>query len=103
MKSYKYQALVTLAPQDVDGLEALSRGSACRMVIRGSHHETGASRFFNALVTTSADSVPGDNHAVLVVTVVGDDAGDYLGAGRDFALWRGHDIGHGVVTRRIFV
>ena len=103
MKSYKYQALVSLAPEDVDGLEALSHGSACRMVIRGCHHETGASRFFNALVTTSADSVPGNSHAVLVVTVVGDDAGDYLAAGRDFALWRGHDIGHGVVTRRLFV
>ena len=43
------------------------------MVIRGPHHETGASRFFNALVTTSADSVPGDSHAVLIVTVVGDE------------------------------
>jgi len=39
---------------------------------------------------------------VLVITVVGDDAGDYLGAGEDFTLWRGHDIGRGVVTRRIF-
>lgn len=103
MKRYKYQALVSLAPRAVGGLEALSCGSACRMVIRGCHHETGASRFFNALVTTSADTVPGDSHTVLVVTVVGDDAGDYLGAGMDFALWRGHDIGHGVVTRRLFV
>lgn len=41
-------------------------------------------------------------HIVLVITVVGDDADDYLGAGEDFALWRGHDIGRGVVTRRIF-
>lgn len=103
MKRYKYQALVNLPPQEVAGLAALSPGSACRMVIRGRHHETGASRFFNALVTTSADTVPGDSHTVLVVTVVGDEAGDYLGAGMDFALWRGHDIGHGVVTRRLFV
>ena len=103
MKAYKYQALVSLAPQAAGGLEALPRGSACRMVIQGRHHETGASRFFNALVTTSVDSVPGDSHTVLVMTVVGDEAGDYLGAGMDFALWRGHDIGHGVVTRRLFV
>jgi hypothetical protein len=103
MKAYKYQALVSLAPKAVGRLEALPRGSACRMVIRGCHHETGASRFFNALVTTSADTVPGPSHTVLVMTVVGDDAGDYLGAGMDFALWRGHDIGHGVVTRRLFV
>jgi hypothetical protein len=49
------------------------------------------------------DTVPGDSHVVLVVTVIGDDAGDYFGAGEDFALWRGHDIGRGVVTRRLFV
>ncbi len=103
MKRYKYQALVNLPPQEVAGLAALSPGSACRMVIRGRHHETGASRFFNALLTPRADTIPGDSHIVLAITVVGDDAGDYLGAGEDFALWRGHDIGRGVVTRRMFV
>lgn len=103
MKRYKYQALVSLPPQDVAGLKALSPGSACRMVIRGRHHETGASRLFSALITPRADTIPGDSHIVLVITVVDDDAGDYLGAGEEFALWRGHDIGHGVVTRRVFV
>ncbi|MGI8448520.1 MAG: hypothetical protein ACR2MP_15335 [Streptosporangiaceae bacterium] len=39
---------------------------------------------------------------MLVITVAGDDAGDYPATGEDFALWRGHDIGRGVVTRRIF-
>ena len=58
MKRYSDQALVSLPPQDVAGLEALSPGSASRMVIRGRHHETGASRFFSALLTTSADTVP---------------------------------------------
>jgi hypothetical protein len=37
------------------------------------------------------------------VTVPGDDAGDYLAAGEGFALWRGGDVGQGVVTRRVFV
>lgn len=103
MKRYKYQALVSLPPRDIAGLEALSAGSACRMVIHGRHPETGASRFFSALITPRADPVPGDSHIVLVITVVDDEAGDYLGAGEEFALWRGHDIGHGVVTRRVFV
>jgi hypothetical protein len=39
----------------------------------------------------------------VVVTAIGDDAGDYLDVGNDFAIWRGHDVGHGVVTRRVFV
>lgn len=102
-KRYKCQARVSLPAQDIAGLDALAPGSACRMVIRGHHHETGASRFFSALLSPRGDTIPGDPHIVLAITVVGDDAGDYLGAGDDFALWRGHDIGHGVVTRRMFV
>ena len=35
------------------------------------------------------------------MTVLGDDACDYLEAGDIFALWRGHDIGHGVISRRL--
>jgi hypothetical protein len=37
------------------------------------------------------------------VIVLGDDARDYLAPGERFVLWRGHDLGSGVVTRRIFV
>jgi hypothetical protein len=103
MKRYKFQARVSLAPQAASTLEALSPGSACRMVICGLYPETGASRFFNALVTASTDRVAGDSNIIVVVTVSGDDAGDYLDVGEDFAIWRGHDIGHGVVTRRVFV
>jgi hypothetical protein len=35
--------------------------------------------------------------------VLGDDAGAYLSTGERFALWDGHDLGSGVITRRIFV
>jgi hypothetical protein len=40
---------------------------------------------------------------VLTVTVLGDGAAECLAAGSDFTLWRGSDIGRGVVTRRVFV
>jgi len=33
--------------------------------------------------------------------VVGNDVPDYLDAGDSFALWRGHNIGHGVISRRL--
>jgi hypothetical protein len=33
----------------------------------------------------------------------GDDPADYFSAGDHFALWLGHDIADGVVTRRLFV
>jgi hypothetical protein len=35
--------------------------------------------------------------------VLGDDASDYLATGELFALWNGHELGLGVITRRVFV
>lgn len=104
MKRYKYQALVTLlAPHD-GGPEAPLPGPACRMVVRARHRETGATKIFNALVTTSDNSpLPGNSHLIVRLIVLGDDAGDDLTPGEGFTLWRGHDIARGIVTRRIFV
>jgi hypothetical protein len=44
----------------------------------------------------------GSSH-IVTLTVLGHDAGDRLHPGEGFVLWRGHDVGSGVVTRRIFV
>ena len=104
MKRYKYQALVTLDPQqDNSTAEALS-GSACRMVVRAEHPETHRNKIFSALVNGSDGATvrPGD-HILMTMRVLGDDVGDYLHPGDHFALWRGHDVGHGVVCRRLFV
>jgi hypothetical protein len=104
MKRYKYQALVTLFPQRDGGPQSPLPGPACRMVVRARHHETHHGKIFSALVTTIDDSaLPEDSHLIVTVVVLGDDARDYLGPGDQFALWRGCDIGHGVVTGRKFV
>lgn len=103
MKRYKYQALVKLLPQEDGGRAAILPGPTCRMVVRAQNHETHATRLFSALVSSSTDQLQRDSHVIVTVTVLGDDAGDYLAAGEDFALWRGHDIGRGVVTRRVFI
>ena len=42
-------------------------------------------------------------YVIVTVTVLRDDTGDCLAPGEDFILWRGGDIGRGVVTRRVFV
>jgi hypothetical protein len=104
MKRYKYQALVALdALQDTATAAALS-GSACRMVVRAEHPETHRHKIFSALVNSSEGSMlqPGD-HVLLTMRVLGDDVSDYLHPGDHFALWRGHDVGHGVVCRRLFI
>lgn len=103
MKRYKYQALVRLLAQQESGCAPALPGPACRMVVRARHHETHAGKLFSALVAASNDRVPGDSHVIVTVTVLGDDARDYLAAGEEFTLWRGGDVGRGVVTRRIFV
>lgn len=106
MKRYKYQATVTLAPRQA-GQSATLPGPACRMVVRAAHRETHASKLFSALVS-SGDSEPqapvsADSQVVVTLVVLGDTAGDYLAPGEEFDLWRGQNVGHGVVTRRIFV
>jgi hypothetical protein len=103
MKRYKYQALVTLLGRDGNGHPAPLPGPTSRMVVRTEDQQTHATRLFSALVSASGEPVHGDSHVIVLVTVLGDDAGDYLAAGKDFTLWRGHDIGRGVVTRRVFV
>ena len=41
--------------------------------------------------------------AVVSLTLAGVEAGSYLGPGQRFTLWSGTDIGHGVISRRVFV
>src|SRR5260370_24486051 len=76
-------------PRAGDGPAPL-RGPTCRMVVRARHHDTHASRHFSALVS-SGDKPPGlpDDHVVVNMVVLGDEAGDCLTPGEDFALWRG--------------
>lgn len=112
MKRYKYQALVRLLPGD-DAAEAarpaLPAGTS-RMVIKAENRETHTRKLFSSLVTREdTPGAPGDSAAArssaITVTfvVLGDDACDYLAAGERFALWDGHDLGSGVITRRVFV
>ena len=102
MKRYKYRALVTLLPGDGGAPPALPAATT-RMVIEAEHRETHASKLFSSLVTVD-DAVASRTTGVAVTFVVpGDDVGDYLATGERFALWRGHELGLGVITRRIFV
>lgn len=111
-KPYKFQAFVTVSPPEgtdpagppIAASAALPPGQIKRMAIRGEHHLTHSTHFFNALVSNNGDSSDwiGDNHAIVTVMLTADDAADYLSAGDHFALWLGHDIADGIVTRRLF-
>jgi hypothetical protein len=49
---------------------------------------------------TSA-SKPYKFQAFVTVMITGEDPAAYFSAGDHFALWMGHDIADGVVTRRV--
>ena len=102
MKRYKYQALVTLLPGDGGAPPALPAATT-RMVIKAQHRETHARKLFSSLVTIDDTVVPRSTGVTVTFVVLGDDAGDYLATGEPFALWNGHELGLGVITRRIFV
>ena len=103
MKRFKYRALVKLEPAP-GGVGELLPTAGGRVVVRAQHHDTHRDKLFGALVN-AAHGEPlrsGDHSIQLTVTVTGDDAEDYLEPGDSFVLWRGHDIGHGVISRRLF-
>lgn len=102
MKQYKYSALVKLNPPSGTSAEPPLPGSGGRVVVRARHHDTRSSKIFSALVTSPPDRPVQPDHGVqLTLTVLGDDVFDYLEAGDTFTLWRGHDIGQGVISRRL--
>ena len=107
MRRYKYQALVRLAPHEGGSAEATLNGPTRRMVVRARHHDTGGCKLFSALITSgyleSEFQLGDDEEAILRLEVLGEDVSDYLAPGEQFDLWRGGNIGHGVVCRRLFV
>lgn len=104
MKRFKYRALVKLDSAGVGTGGQPLPATGGRVVVRAHHHDTQQDKMFGALV----DAVHGEplrpvDHSIqLTMTVSGDDAGDYLEPGDTFVLWRGHDIGQGVISRRLF-
>jgi len=104
VKRYKFRALLTLDRQP-DGETPIPVGRVQRFVLRSKHHETHDSQIFSALVTNyGEDSLPmTPGHLMVTVTLMGDEPRQYFDIGDHFALWRGHDVGSGVVTRRLFI
>jgi len=105
VKRYKFQALVTLYEGGDRGPDATLGSAPRRMVVRGRNEETRRSQFFTALVSCDDDGPfrPGTSYRLVTLRLAGDDVADYFGIGGHFDLWRGGEVGQGVVTRRLFV
>lgn len=100
MRSLKFRALVTLDP-------ATERRSSAvrRLVVRAHRHGPGGVRAFNAVIVTDDQEPlrPGDTHHIVTMTVTEEEALELLRPGDRFELWSDHQLGHGVVSRRVFV
>lgn len=102
MKQYKFSTLVRLNPPNGTGADRPLPETDGRVVVRARHHDTHGSKIFSALVSGLPDRPVSTDHSVqLTLTVLGNDVCDYLEAGDAFTLWRGHDIGKGVISRRL--
>jgi hypothetical protein len=45
---------------------------------------------------------PGDKGVVVTIEIPDDEACDFPGPGQPITLWHGSDVGHGVISRRVF-
>jgi hypothetical protein len=63
----------------------------------------GRTRYFPAEICRDDELPlqPGD-HAVVTITVTDDEAAAYFGVGQRFTLWNGEDVGHGVISRKVY-
>ena len=105
MQRFKYQALVTpFADDGGDARSKLSSGSH-RMVLRAENSGTHRTEVFQALVDGEDDGPfrAGSPQIMVTLRVIGDDLAEYLEIGSHFSLWSGHDLGRGVVTRRLHI
>jgi hypothetical protein len=103
MKRYKYQALVTMYPDS--GASGKNLGpSPRRMVLRCRNTDSGDSQMFTTLISCD-DNIPvapGSPHTLATLRLTGDDVADCLASGSHFSLWLGHNVGEGIITRRLF-
>jgi hypothetical protein len=105
MQRFKYQALVTPFADDDGGARSMLSSGSHRMVLRAESSETHRHQVFQALVDGEDDGPfrAGSPQIMVTLRVIGDDLAEYLEIGSHFSLWSGHDLGRGVVTRRLHI
>ena len=91
----------TTSADDADG-QYLNRTHEL-MLRAESREKPGYYRSFAAELCWDEDAPlhPGDRH-VVTVTLTDDDAPVFFCAGQRFTLWKGAEVGHGTISRRVF-
>ncbi|WP_182905572.1 hypothetical protein [Microbispora sp. H13382] len=98
--------MITLLPSEKGGLpHALPHRTQSLTV--SAHYREGdvIHRWpFAAAITTDdwKPLSPGDEDHIVTILVIDDKAAEYLRPGECFDLWCGHNVGSGIVSRRVF-
>ena len=105
MTGYKYRALITLDATGAGGSARQYPLGTHKLMVRCSNLAHPATlRYFPAAIYRADEQplAPGDADVIVTIEVADDEAGEFLGPGQHIALWNGHDIGRGVISRRVF-
>lgn len=105
MRLYKYRAVISL-----DGAagnapaQRYPSGTHAVMIWCSNPAASAQRRYFSAAIYRPDDQplAPGEAGCVVTIEVADDQASTFLGPGQHVTLWDGHDIGHGVISRRVF-
>jgi hypothetical protein len=99
VKMYKYRAVVTLS-----GSVPYPNGTHAVMVGCCHREKPTQHRYFPAAIYRSDEQplTPGDSSVVVTLEIADDEASAYFSPGQQVTLWHGRDIGHGVISRRVF-
>ena len=104
LQTLRFRAVVTLDASAAE-VPAGHYPSGAHLVIVHAHQpgRPGSYRDFPAVLCRD-DEVPlrPGERAVVTLTLAGDEAGRFLSAGCHFTLWAGGEVGHGVVSRRVY-
>ncbi|WP_405149184.1 hypothetical protein OG589_13705 [Sphaerisporangium sp. NBC_01403] len=107
MNRMKVRALITLLPSEKGGLPHALPHRTQSLTVCAHHQEEGVirSRPFAAAITADdwKPLTPGDKDHIVTIVVTDDKAAEYLRPGEHFDLWCGHDIGSGIVSRRVVI
>ncbi|MFC3985211.1 hypothetical protein [Streptosporangium jomthongense] len=107
MTRMKVRALITLLPPEKGGLTHALPHRTQSLTICAHHREGGVlhNRPFAAAITTDdwKPLTPGDRNHIMTIIVTDDEATEYLRPGERFDLWCGHDVGSGIVSRRVVI
>ena len=109
----RFRALIALDPAGTRSMlpsRPMRRPAQCYlnhthalMVQAARLHSPGRTRIFPAEICWDDGEplYPGDR-AEVTITVIDDEAPDFLDGGQRITLWSGGDVGHGTITRRVF-